>query len=214
MKPDKLAGLTLIVGSLGCVVTMGIHPSGGSPEEIAREAHLNIVTHALAIISLGVLGFGFLRLTRTKRPERPYAIASLVVFSIAMLSVVLGATVGSILGPAHVQRVMPIDLGEYLISRAVFIAAISTVPLVWSLAMLRIGRSWTYLATAGILFGIVSLLGLCSGHLRTNVHDVGLVVLGFAIWTTVFGVLLCRPRGTREAVSHSASEEREQRKGT
>ena len=120
MKPDRLTGAALIAGSVGFIVTMALHPTGGGHEKIIREASMTIGVHALAIFSVGVQMFGFLRLSRTMRPDRPYADAGLVAFAIAAVSASLAAMVSGILGPALAVRSVDADPTELAVWRVVF----------------------------------------------------------------------------------------------
>lgn len=212
MKTDKVAGLILIVGSVGFVATMAIHPTGGSLEKIIQQARLNIGAHALAITSMGLLLAGFLRLARALRPERPWADIGLVAFAFAAGAGTLDAICNSLVIQALAERTAAADsdakpmwrailLYNHLLSAAltqVLIAAAALSVLVWSLSLLRVGQSWTILGTAGLAVGLVSLFMLFSGRIRNNVHDFGLFVLGWAAWIIVLGAFLCRSKAARD----------------
>ncbi len=57
MKPNRTAGAALIASSIGMVVTMAIHPTGGDHEKLAREAGLAIGVHTLAIVCVWLQAF-------------------------------------------------------------------------------------------------------------------------------------------------------------
>lgn len=203
MKSDRSAGAALIAGSIGFIVTMGLHPSG----DMGGHAHLTVGVHALAIASLFVQAYGFLRFVMVARLERQHVDAGFVVFAVAALFGSLAATVSGILSPALAERLASAPTEEqtywhvvltynFQLNAAltqVFIAAASVAMIIWSTNLFRISRSWTALGAAGIVVGTISLLALFSGHIRNNVHDVGLFVLGFSAWTITLGVFLCRP---------------------
>ena len=211
MKTEKLGGAALIVGSVGFIATMALHPTAGGHENLVRGASLAIGVHALAIASVCVQSFGFLRFARSMRLGRPHVDIGLVAYLFAAVFVALAATVSGILGPALASRTVdaaPEELAvwdvvfsyNFLLNAAltqVFIALASTAMLIWSVTMLQISRTCTYLGIAGIVVGAMSLLALFSGHIHNNVHDVGLFVLGLSLWTIALGVLLCRSDGAR-----------------
>ena len=55
MKDNRIGGIALIVGTIGGVITLLIHPSGHdlfAPDQFAHTAYLLVVAHALAIVSV------------------------------------------------------------------------------------------------------------------------------------------------------------------
>ena len=206
MKPNRTAGAALIASSIGMVVTMAIHPTGGDHEKLAREAGLAIGVHALAIVCVWLQAFGFLGFTRMMRPKHLHADAGLVAFAIAAVCGILAAVVSGILGPALHERAAAADPAEHAVWEVVisynfrlnaaltqvFIAANSIAVAIWSLSALRISRGWSYLGTAGIVIGVAALFSLFTGRIHNNVHDVGLFVTAISAWTIALGVLLCR----------------------
>lgn len=207
MRSDRLAGAALIAGSIGFVLTMAVHPTGGGHQKIIREAALTIGVHILAIVAVCVQAFGLLRLTVAVRPARPYADAAFVAFAFAAVFAALAATVSGILGPALAQRAVGADPEElpawhvvftynFRLNAAltqVFIGAAAAAMLTWSLAMFRIATRWNYVAGAGVALGALSLLALLTGQIRNTVHHVGLFVLCFAAWSIAVGALMCLP---------------------
>lgn len=206
MKPNRLAGAALIVSSIGLIVTMAIHPTGGGHEKIAREARLATGVHAFAIACVWLQACGFLGFTRMMRPKLAFADAGLVAFAIAAVCGMLAATVSGILSPVLHERAAAADPADHALWEVVFsynfrlnsaltqvfIGAISVAVAIWSLAALRISRGWTYLGAAGIVIGVAALFTLFTGRIRNNVHDVGLFVLATSAWSIALGALLFR----------------------
>lgn len=213
MKPNRTAGAAIIVGSIGFVVTMAIHPTGGDHEKLAREARLAVGAHTLAIVCVWLQAYGFLGFTRLMRSRRFLAEAGFVAFAIAAVCGILATTVSGILGPALHERAAAADPAEHAVWRVVFsynfrlnaaltqvfIAAVSVAVTIWSLTVLRISRGWTGLGAAGIVIGIVALFVLFTGHIRNNVHDVGIFVVAISAWTIALGVLLCKSNESSSA---------------
>jgi len=214
MKQNKVAGLALILGALGLLATMAVHPTGGSMEKIARQARLNTAVHALAIGWAAVLTFGFVRLSRAIGSDRPSADAGLVAFIFAIAAGTLAPILNGSVIQGVADRALAADAAaqpawhalasyNHLLSAAlaqVLIAGASAAMLLWSMGLLRIGRSWTYLGVAGVAIGLLSLLALFAGRMRHNIHDFLLWVLGLTGWTTALGILLCR-----RPVNHDAA---------
>jgi hypothetical protein len=83
MKDNRMGGVALIVGTIGGVITLLIHPSGHdlfAPDQFAHTAYLLVVAHALAIVSVAALFLGghlqsratWLRPTASRLPRSWY----------------------------------------------------------------------------------------------------------------------------------------------
>ena len=67
MTDDRKSGLAFLLGSLGGIVTMAIHPTGGgvmSPDQVERLAMMSAIAHSLAMVSFLILFLGAVGLTR------------------------------------------------------------------------------------------------------------------------------------------------------
>ena len=213
MKADKTAGLVLIVGSVGYIVTMAFHPSGGGVEKIVGNARLGIGIHTLGIFSIGLMVLGFLRFARAMGPDRLHADAGFVAYLFAAAAATLAAIGNGIVTPALAERALGAEPVQEAIWNLiftynfqldtaltkVFIVGTLTATLIWSLGMLQIGGGSSWLGGVGIAVGAVSLLAFFSGHIHNNVHDVGMFVFGLSAWTVALGVSLCRSAGTSSA---------------
>ncbi len=61
---ERSSGTALLLGSLLMIITMGLHPAGGSIEHLIRISPVIIITHSLAIVSIPFMLFGFWGLTK------------------------------------------------------------------------------------------------------------------------------------------------------
>lgn len=209
MKPDRFTGTTLVIGAAGGVITMALHPVGSGPERIAQQAGMIVGVHALAIVSITLQGFGFLRFTRLIRERRALADAGLVAFALAVITGSLAAAVSGLLTPhmaAHALQADDAAQPAWRVAFAynfmlngvlsnVFITATSVAIALWSLALVRTGTRWTALGTFGVVVAVAAVGALFTGRLRHNVHDVGLFVFATSAWIVALGALLCRGRG-------------------
>ncbi len=209
MNDSRLGGTALILGSVGTMVTMALHPTGhdlAAPEHFERVALLAKVVHSLAIASVPVTFLGVLALARRLDGPDRSAIAGLVVFGLAAFSVVVAAVVSGFVTPElmrghldadaatkeQLHRVL--DLAHELNQgfARVYVVASSAAIALWSVAILR-GRGLAKgLGVYGLVLGVAATLGIVSGHLRLDVHGFGAVVLGQAVWWITAGVLLRR----------------------
>src|SRR5216684_3500336 len=109
MKDNRMGGVALIVGTIGGVITLLIHPSGHdlfAPDQFAHTAYLLVVAHALAIVSVAALFLGGLAIARHLASPDRLAIAALVVFGFACAAVMSSATVDGFVGPAVLRKVI------------------------------------------------------------------------------------------------------------
>ncbi len=199
MADNLKAGLALICGSLGAVITMAVHPTGATP-------HLAIVSgaaHGLALLSVLLLLLGTLGLTHLLDGSDRLAIAALVTYSFAAVAVMFAGTVSGFIMPnllSMMGRDTPAGGPSWRIVIAAFFQinqAFSKLYSVggalaiclWSITSLRQNR-----AKAAATFGLISAplitLLILVGHLRLNVHGMAAVMLSQVIWFVLMGFWL------------------------
>lgn len=74
----------------------------------------------------------------------------------------------------------------------VYVAAVAVAFIMWSILLLKKGRLMQITAIIGFLVGILSLLGIFSGHLKLDVHGFGLFTFAQSIWLILVGVFMVR----------------------
>jgi hypothetical protein len=215
MTDDRKAGTALIAGSLGGVLTMAIHPTGGASLTAGQVEHLALVSaiaHSIAMLSFLLLFLGACGLTRrlaafahTPDPDH-LAFAAVVTFGFACVAVLIATAVSGFIVPGilrHMVRDGAAAVPQYhLIVDAVFqfnqafarifsVGASAAIAL-WSVSALRNGGIGRGIAIYGCVVAALLTLGIVSGHLRLDVHGMAVVVLGQTIWFIVTGAQLCR----------------------
>ncbi len=206
MNQDRVAGWAMIAGSLGCVLTMVMHPTCGSLEKIIREGRLATGVHALAIVSLCVQVFGVIRLPRAASGQRGWIELGVVAFTFAAICGALAAVLSGILGPTVAARTVAAQdqtalrtalLTSHLLNEAlsrVFIAGSAAAIGILSVGLVRWPGGWRILASVGLLLAAASLWALLAGRISNNVHDVGMSVFAMAAWIVGLGAMMCRRR--------------------
>ncbi len=209
MTRDTISGMALIVGSLGILVTMALHPSPGSVEALIRQSAIAIGTHTLALATIPVMFFGFLGLTRRLKADDIFAPAGLVTYGFGATAVMCAAVVSGLVAPTYAAQ-YGTDPDAQQILRAVlnynghlnwafamvFMIAMPVAIIFWAIAMLRTRAFGRWVGWIGCLVGLGALAGVLVGFLDTSVHRFGLFVLGTSAWVIVVGALLCRPAPT------------------
>jgi hypothetical protein len=111
-----VSGYSLLMGTLLLVGTMVLHPSGGSVDHIRRITPLLMGSHALAISSLPLLGFGCYGLAiRLASPSRLATLALITLF-FGLLAGMIAATINGLTLPLFVAN-QP-DAGAEQLSQA------------------------------------------------------------------------------------------------
>jgi hypothetical protein len=201
MKHSHVYAVALILGSLGSVVTMIFHPTGqdllGQPDEIARRNEIiTVAMHSLALFSSPVLFFGFFGLSRRLGFDHPLVAAALVSYGFALLGGTCAAVFNGLVAPVITRQILTADehtgqllrlilMNNTLMNQAfskIYLIASSLAIIFWSARMIRNGGLARIAAALGCVIGLLSVLGLFSGHLRINAHGFGLLIFGQMIW--------------------------------
>lgn len=214
MTRDTAAGLTFIIGSVGLLVTMGLHPTGGSVEQMAQVARIARIAHSLAIASIPLLLLGGLGLTARLKADQILAPAGFVVFAIGCLGGILAAVVNGLVGPTYAAWVVGhandraadaaiLHYGHALGAAFAMIYMIATAvaTMLWSAAILRSRALASWAGSLGILLGAAALVAVLGGFLGLSVHQFTVFVLGLSAWTIAVGALMCRPAPSTTTVS-------------
>jgi hypothetical protein len=208
MTDNRKSGFALIIGSIGGIVTMAIHPVGSASLNAAQVDHLAVasaIAHSLAMISSLVLVLGACGLAqRFNAPDR-LAFSGLVVYLFAAVAIMIAAAVSGFIVPEIMRRmagdssaVAPqwrIEIYSiFQINQAfakIYTVAVSIAMALWSVTILRHGAPSRKIALYGCIVAPLIALAICSGKLRLDVHGMGIVVLAQAIWFIGVGIQMC-----------------------
>ncbi len=189
----------LIVGMLGSLVVMALHPTGTDVVAIAAAGGRDLVArgvHAFAIGLQPLLLAGYLGLALTL-PRRDLAVLGLSAYAIATIAVVAAAMLsGLVVTPlledsvAATGSAREILLAQirfaFLMNQSftkVFVALAGVAVACWSLAMRGDRRFPATLTWFGVTLAVVGVGGIAAGRLALDVMGFGLIVLGLAAWT-------------------------------
>ncbi len=81
------------------IVTMALHPTGGSFEYVISIAQLAIFVHAVAIASVPVLFLGFLGLSHYLQGARILSASAIVVYGFGLVAVMIAAAINGLATP-------------------------------------------------------------------------------------------------------------------
>jgi hypothetical protein len=207
MTDDRKAGIALIAGSLGGIVTMAIHPSGMASQTADQVAHLSVISgtaHSLALVSVLLLFLGACGLTRCIAAPDRISFAAMVTYGFGCVAIMIAAVVSGFTVPdlmkhmvrdvadaAHQWQIV-ID-GIFQINQAfarIYSVAASMAITLWSVSALRNGGLGRGIAIYGCVVSPLIILGIAIGHLRLDVHGMTVVMLGQVIWFILVGFQL------------------------
>ena len=201
----------LIVGTMGYLLTMALHPVGidnASAEVLARQNQISIAVHSLGLLSVPLVVFGFVGLSARVGWTRASTQFAFIVYAISAVALGLAAVASGLVAPALIQQT--IGAGSESLAQLktmleynwqfnqacakVFVVGASLAIIAWSYAIASMGRFERVVAWFGWLVGVASLAALFSGHVRLDVHGFGLIVLLQAVWNICVGISLQRSK--------------------
>jgi hypothetical protein len=208
MTDDRKAGIALIAGSLGGILTMGLHPTASaslSAEQVSRLMETSGIAHSIGMVSLLLLFLGACGLTSRIAAADRLSFAAIVTFGFACVAVLIAMAVSGFIIPAIMKRMVAdvpaaahqwqiVVVGIFQINQAfarIYSVAASLATILWSISVLRnrgLGRG---VAIYGCVVAPLTILGIGIGHLRLDVHGMAVIFLGQAIWFILVGSQLC-----------------------
>jgi hypothetical protein len=211
MTDDRKAGIYLIAGSVGTMVTMAIHPTSTASltaEQVARLSIHSGAAHTLALISVLLLFLGACGLARRLAAADLISFAAVVTYGLACVAVMIAGAVSGFIVPGimqHMIRDVPAAanqweiaiIGIFQFNRAfsrIYSVASSIAIILWSISVLRNGGLGRGIAIYGCVIAPLIILGIGIGHLRLDVHGMTVVMLGQVIWFIGAGLQLARSR--------------------
>jgi hypothetical protein len=205
---DRKAGIALIAGSIGGIVTMAVHPRGGGSLSAAEVPHLALVSgvaHSLALVSVLLLFLGACGVARRLAASDRLSFAAIVTFGFACVAIMIAGAVSGFIIPdimKHMIRDVPSAAPQWHIvmdsifqinqafSRIYSVAA-SIAIILWSATALRNGGLGRGVAIYGCIISPLIILGIAIGHLRLDVHGMTVVMVGQVIWFILVASQLC-----------------------
>ncbi len=209
MRRETVSGVALILGSVGILVTMALHPAPHSLDSMIRQAGLAVGTHSLALASIPVSFIGFLGLSRHLESDNIFVPAALVTYAFGAVAVMCAAIFSGLVAPGYAIGASGDPDGQATLLAilrygghinqsfaTVFMFAMCAAIIFWSIAILRTRRLPPWTGWLGSLVGFGALIGVLVGVLDTSVGGFGLFVLSTSAWVVAVGVALCRTEGT------------------
>jgi len=204
MTDDRKSGIALIVGALGLIITMALHPvpvASLTPEQVVRLMRMSGIAHSIAMVSALLLFLGACGLTRATLAADRIAFAALVTFGFACIAVLVATAVSGFImpgimelmlrdAPANAQQWQIVSAGIFQINQAfsrIYSVAASIAMILWSVSALRNGGFGYGVAIYGCIGAPIVVVAIAIGHLRLDVHGMAAVVVVQAVWFILVG---------------------------
>lgn len=197
----RLSGISLCFGSLIAVITMALHPAGGSVDHIIRIQHVLIFSHSLGIACLPFMGFGAWGLSCLLQTGSKTSILSLFVFCLGLVAAMIAAAVNGLILPQFLSDLIARPVDESIVNSIVryghhinvsmaniFIFATCISILIWCVLIIQtqeLPKAAGYLGLSLLGFGLICLLLKAN---FTDLYGFRIFVAGLATWLTTTGI--------------------------
>ena len=107
MTENRLAGLALIAGSCGMIITMAFHPHGHvTSAELPRMIRMLILVHGLALACIPVMFLGTWGLSRRIATPSRLDVAGLVLYAFGLIAVMGAAVADGLVTPRVLEQIV------------------------------------------------------------------------------------------------------------
>jgi len=173
------------------------HPGGKiAPAEVDHVARMLIVVHSLALASIPVIFLGTWGMTRRIGGADRLAWAGLVLFGLASIAVMNAAVFDGLMAPVLMRKIVAAtsetrDVWQTLMNfnfqmnqafARVYAVGSSLAVMLWSVSILRYQTLGRGVGIYGVVLGVMTAAGICSGLLTPDRHGFGILIFGQAIW--------------------------------
>ena len=201
---QKAAGISLILGCFLMIVTMVLHPVGGDFEHLVRIRLIGIVSHAIAILSVPLVAYGFWGFS-----THVGGVLSKISFAymlFGLIAVMLAAAVNGLILMDFVKSYegAPEEVIESLkpffrlirdFNHAfdfIFIGAVCISTTLWSIAILKISSFPTVIGWFGLAITAMALTFLLLGFVFVDLQGFRIFIFGWVAWVIWMGITLFR----------------------
>jgi len=200
----KSTGISLISGALLIILTMVLHPSGGSIEHIIKISKTITIAHSLAIFSLPVILFGFYGLTIALLDKWKLSILAFIIISFGLIAAMFAAIFNGLTLPYflnqyserledNIEVLKPITNYSFAINIPldyIFIIACCTAILIYSIVILLENKFPKWIGYLGVFITIFAIVGGLTEFVFTSLTGFRIFTFSLATWILSSGRLL------------------------
>lgn len=200
----KSTSISLILGALLVIITMVLHPSGGSIEYIIKISKTITIAHSLAIFSLPIILFGFYGLTIKLLDKWKLSILAFIILSFGLFSAMLAAVINGLTLPYFLNKyserldennqvLKPITNYSFSLNVPldyIFIVACCLAIMVYSTIILIENKFPKWIGFLGVLIVLFSIVGALTGFIFTSLTGFRVFTFSIAAWILSIGTLM------------------------
>jgi len=206
-KLESNSGAALITGSIFMVITMALHPAGGSIAHLFKVITMVIITHSIAILSVPIILFGFWGLTKRLGGDKTISIIAFIIICLGMVSVMFAAGVNGVAMPLFltayknatpeiINTLKPILIYSGALNHMfdyIFIGFMCIAVMLWSITIVRTKSLPIWIGYAGIALFALTIILMLAGFVFVDLMGFRTFIFLFVAWILVVGVQLRKP---------------------
>lgn len=203
---QKGAGLALIIGSILMIATMVLHPVGGDFNQLLRIVTIGIISHALAILSVPFVAYGFFGLTIRLRATSFLSYTAFSIMLFGLIAVMIAAATNGLILTDFVKSyegapdetiasLNPIFVFIRSFNHAfdyIFMSAMCLAMLFWSTAIIKTKAMAIWIGYFGIIVSAAGVILFLSGFELLHLAGFRMFVFANVAWILAVGFLLMR----------------------
>ena len=195
-KFKQVSGYSLLIGAVFLIVAMTFHPSGGSIENIVRTKVSFMLSHALAIVSLPFIGFGFFGLSSALVSKSKMSFLALFISFFGLVAAMIAGSVNGFALPLFLSKVTRqeefnvatvtfiIRYGSYIniVMDYICLGFISLAIAIWSVLIIKNVNHLKWLGYYGITILTCGLILAAYGYNLAGLFLFRIVVFAVVSW--------------------------------
>ncbi|SEL32515.1 hypothetical protein [Parapedobacter koreensis] len=191
----KTTGISLVVGSLLMVLTMILHPSGGSMEYILKIRPILITSHSIAILSLPFITFGFYGLSIALLTEDKISMLSFIISCFGIIAAMIAALINGLTLPLFLSGISTDTVDQKVVNTVrtygnyinipmgyILLAAFTLAIGIWSGLIIRSSVFPNWIGYLGLAVVFPCISGLFFPYDFLGLFGFRIVVLGIVTW--------------------------------
>ncbi|MEM7297205.1 MAG: hypothetical protein AAF391_02940 [Bacteroidota bacterium] len=202
----KTQSISLVIGCFLMIVTMVLHPVGGNFEHLVSIFTVGVVSHAIAILSIPFVTYGFWGLT--EKISTPIAKLSFVFMAFGLMAVMLAGTVNGIVLMNFVQSyadasqetiasLKPIFRLLFDLNHAfdfIFIGAVYISTLLWSISIIKTKILPISLGWFGTILSLAGIVASTAGFVFVDVTGFRIFIFSWVAWVIWCGIAMIKSK--------------------
>ena len=199
---SKTTGFSLIISAILLIVTMVLHPSGGSIEHILKIKGVLMGSHGLAIFSLPFVGFGFWGLSVALQTKNHLSTLGFIVSCFGLVAGMIAATINGLTLPLYISNAPNtldsntlktiLAYGKYINIPMdyIMIVSLSFAIAVWSFLIISTSLFPKWIGYFGLLLIGFGISGIFLQFNFANLFGFRIFIFGIASWIIGTGYFL------------------------